>query len=113
MAKEIFHRLVAPAATIAAVLFFCQPLYHRAGGNVDYIVMFLLVGIPFGIQKMFVWFIPKGHDIGGTIGMIVFNVLVGGIIGIFVLAWKILTGLGFLVLYITKKLNKITQQKEA
>ena len=105
--------LVAPAAVITAVMFFCQPLYHPAGGKPDYILMLLLIGIPFGIHRMFIWFIPKGYDLGGTVGIIVFNVLVGGITGVFVLTWKIVAGLGCLALCITKLIVKIIQQREA
>ena len=94
MAKKLLHYLVAPAAVITAV-------------------MLLLIGIPFGIHRMFVWFIPKGYDLGGTVGIIVFDILVGGIIGVFVLTWKIVAGLGCLALCITKLIVKIIQQREA
>ena len=113
MAKKLLHYLVAPAAVITAVLFFCQPLYYPAGGKPDYILMLLLIGIPFGIHRMFVWFIPKGYDLGGTVGIIVFDILVGGIIGVFVLIWKIIAGMGCLALCITKLIVKIIQQREA
>lgn len=113
MAKKLLQYLVAPAAVITAVLFFCQPLYYPSGGKPDYILMLLLIGIPFGIHRMFVWFIPKGYDLGGTVGIIVFDILVGGIIGVFVLTWKIVAGLGCLALCITKLIVKIIQQREA
>lgn len=113
MAKKLLHYLVAPAAVITAVMFFCQPLYYPAGGKPDYILMLLLIGIPFGIHRMFVWFIPKGYDLGGTVGIIMFDILVGGIIGVFVLTWKIVAGLGCLALCITKLIVKIIQQREA
>lgn len=113
MAKKLLQYLVAPAAVITAVMFFCQPLYYPAGGKPDYILMLLLIGIPFGIHRMFVWFIPKGYDLGGTVGIIMFDILVGGIIGVFVLTWKIIAGLGCLALCITKLIVKIIQQREA
>ncbi len=113
MAKKLLQYLVAPAAVITAVLFFCQPLYYPSGGKPDYILMLLLIGIPFGIHRMFIWFIPKGYSLGGTVGIIVFDILVGGIIGVFVLTWKIVAGLGCLALCITKLIVKIIQQREA
>ena len=48
-----------------------------------------------------------------TVGIIVFDILVGGIIGVFVLIWKIIAGLGCLALCITKLIVKIIQQREA
>lgn len=113
MAKGLFHRLVFPTAVIAAMLYFCQPLYDPAGGKPDYILMLLLIGIPFGIHRMFVWFVPRGYDLGGAIGVMAFNVLVGGVIGIFVLAWQIITGLGYLVLCLSQLIKKIIHQREA
>lgn len=59
MAKRLLHYLVVPAAVITAVMFFCQPLYYPAGGKPVSILMLLLIGIPFGIHRMFVWFILK------------------------------------------------------
>ena len=34
--------------------------------------------------------IPKGFDIGGTVGMFAFNLLIGGMIGSVVLTWRLL-----------------------
>lgn len=55
------------------------------------------MGIPFGIHRMFFWIIPKGYDIGGTVGILFLNVLVGGVIGGTVLAWKLLAAAAYLV----------------
>ena len=37
-----------------ATAFFCQPLYLATDGSCDYVLMWILIGIPFGIQKMFI-----------------------------------------------------------
>lgn len=39
---------------------------------------------------MYFWMIPKGFDIGGTVGMFAFNLLIGGMIGSVVLTWRLL-----------------------
>lgn len=111
MTREIFRRLIIPAAVAAAMAFFFQPVYHPAGGEPDYILMLLLIGIPFGIQRMFVWCIPRGQDLCGTVGLIAFNVLVGGVIGIFVLTWRVLTGFGLLALGAARITRKITRHE--
>ena len=41
-------------------------------------------------EKMYFWMIPKGFDIGGTVGMFAFNLLIGGMIGSVVLTWRLL-----------------------
>ena len=56
----------------------------------DYRKLWIVSGIPFGIQKMYFWMIPKGFDIGGTVGMFAFNLLIGGMIGSVVLTWRLL-----------------------
>ena len=75
--KQALTQLIAPLAIAAATAFLCQPLY-MAGGKCDYWLLALLIGIPFGIQKMTLWF--------------VFDLLIGGLIGIFVFAYRIISG---------------------
>lgn len=47
------------------------------------------MGIPFGVQKMFVWLIPSSYGIGETVGIFALNLLVGGVIGSFILVWRL------------------------
>ena len=56
-----------------------------------------LAGIPFGVHRMFVWVIPKSFDLGGTVGMLVFNLLVGGVIGGFALVWNVTRAVFYLL----------------
>ena len=55
------------------------------------------MGIPFGIYRMFFWIIPKGYDVGSTVGILFINVLVGGMIGGIVLVWRLLAAAVYLV----------------
>lgn len=103
MLKELFNRLVFPLAVASLTAFFCQPLY-MAGGKCDYLLMGLLVGIPFGIQKMMIWFVPSGFGIAGSVAMAAFNILIGGLIGIFVFAYRIISGILFLTISVFKRL---------
>ena len=54
MAKEFFKRLAVPIIIALLTAFFCQPLYLATDGSCDYVLMWILIGIPFGIQKMFI-----------------------------------------------------------
>lgn len=89
--KQALTQLIAPLAIATATAFLCQPLYI-AGEKCDYWLLALLIGIPFGIQKMTLWFIPFGYGIAGTIAIFVFDLLIGGLIGIFVFAYRIISG---------------------
>ena len=56
----IFHQLLIPVAVALFMAFICQPLY-LADGTCDYTLLWLLIGIPFGIRKMVLWILPGGH----------------------------------------------------
>ena len=88
--RALQHILI-PAIVAAAIAFFCQPVY-LSDGKCDYGLLALLIGIPFGIQKMVVWFVPRGYGIDGTVAMFVFDILVGGLIGFFVFLYRMICG---------------------
>ena len=87
MKKLILKATLTICFAAAAVAVF-YPLCMD-GTERDYLKLWLLAGIPFGIRRMFLWVIPKGLDIGGTIGVITLNFLVGGLIGGIIMAWQI------------------------
>lgn len=76
---------------VIAAAFLCTLFYPLCvdNGVCDYLKLWILAGIPFGIHRMFLWVIPKGFDIGGTLGILVINFLVGGIIGGMILIWRL------------------------
>ena len=83
---------------VATILLFAwfYPLCVNNGGC-DYLKLWILMGIPFGIHRMFVWVIPKGFDIGGTVGVWAFNFLVGGMIGGVILIWHLILAIYYLI----------------
>lgn len=74
---------------VAYLLFTFGKMIFIKDGQVDYFLVALCCGVPFGIRRMFIWLVPFGHDITFTIGIFAVNIIIGGIIGIFVLAWKL------------------------
>ena len=52
------------AAVVTAVFY---PLCVD-GAGCDYLKLWLLAGIPFGVRRMFLWVMPQGFDIGSTVG---------------------------------------------
>ncbi len=85
MLKKFSTGILFPLALAGFMAWICQPLY-LAHGKCDVFMLLLLMGLPFGIGKMFIWFIPRGCGIGGSVGMFVLNILIGGMIGFFLLA---------------------------
>ena len=82
-------------------------LFFEKGGNCDYLKLWILVGIPFGIRKMQIWIVPRNRDVGSTIAMLVFQMLIGGIIGGVVLVWKLFLLFVFMVLQLYKAIKKL------
>lgn len=89
--KDLFFKTVAPAA-IASFLFFMAylPLSASNSGMDLYLKMLFFAGVPFGLKRMCTFIVPFGHDLAATVGIFALNFIVGGIIGAFVLAWKLI-----------------------
>ncbi len=89
--KRLFVSVVLPVsiALVAALLF--KAVYMRPEG-INYLLMWICIGIPFGIHRMCLWLVPTKFDLAGTVGIIFLNVLVGGIIGGFALVYQVLKG---------------------
>ena len=61
-----------------------------ADGELDFLWLWILCGLPFGIHRMCVWIVPGGDSLGGGAALFVLNFVIGGIIGGFVLVWRLL-----------------------
>lgn len=64
-----FKEILIPLIAIAVVLCFAYPICHKAEG-MDYFLLWLIVGFPFGIRRMMLWLIPHNYGISGSIGII-------------------------------------------
>lgn len=95
--REFFKKVVVPAGAILFLYILFRPLCLEHS-VCDYRKLLLLMGIPFGIQKMFVWIFPGKFDIGGTVGILAFNFLIGGVIGSLVLLWRMAVAVIYLVI---------------
>ena len=58
-------------------------------GVCNYFLLSLLVGIPFGIRKMILILPPASFDIGGSVGVLALDFLMGGILGCFAIAYQL------------------------
>lgn len=88
--KDLLKKSVLPAA--AAALLYC--IFKSActkDGVTDYVWLFILCCMPFGIPRMFMWIVPGGGSLGTSIALFALNFVIGGVIGGFVLAWRLLT----------------------
>lgn len=100
--QMIIRQLVLPL-TVAALMATLFRTVYMDGETCNYLLAWILIGFPFGIGKMCLWLVPSRYDLAGTIAIVFLNVLVGGIIGGFVLIWQILKGLGCIVSIILRR----------
>ena len=70
--KDFFKKTVL-TVLIAGVLFYWATLVFTKDGATNYFYVWLCCGIPFGIRRMFVWLIPRGFDLSGTVGVVALN----------------------------------------
>ncbi|EOS38926.1 hypothetical protein C808_02243 [Lachnospiraceae bacterium M18-1] len=94
--SELVKYVIVPVLTAMFLAALFRPLCME-NGEYDYLKLWWFMGIPFGIHRMFLWVVPKGYDIGGSIGVLVINVLIGGVIGGIVLVWRLAVATVYLV----------------
>ena len=75
--KRVLFKVILPLAFVAVWL------------NM-WFQFWIMSGFPFGIQKMLVLLIPRNFGIAGRIGVLALDAVIGGMIGVIVLAIKII-----------------------
>lgn len=99
---------------VGAVIFLATLFYPLCveNGVCDYLKLWVLMGIPFGVHRMFVWVIPKGFDLDGTVGILVINLLVGGVIGSMIMAWRLVMAAVYLVRYVCICIFRVAEKSK-
>ena len=77
--KEFFKKSVLPVA-VAALLYCIFKSACTKDGVTDYVWLFILCGLPFGIPRMFAWIVPGG-SLGTALPLFLLNFIIGGVIG--------------------------------
>lgn len=72
---------------------------YTKDGVTDYVWLFILCGLPFGIPRMFAWIVPGG-SLGTALPLFLLNFIIGGVIGGFVLVWRLLVAAWYIPLTI-------------
>lgn len=87
--KRALFKVVIPAVVTALWLITCYPVCNKAEGF-DLFLYWILAGCPFGIRRMHLWLMPKNFGIGGSMGVLALDCIIGGLIGGVVLIFKII-----------------------
>ena len=90
---KVFLLSVAWPLLVAAVFALLFRSVYDQNGVVDLPLAWILIGIPFGIRQVGLWLLPKHRDLSGTLGVFALSILLGGVIGGFVLVYRVGAGL--------------------
>ena len=77
--KEIITKLIIPGAIAMIICLIVHPMCMN-GEILDWRKLLLFVGIPFGIQKMFLLVVPRNVGTGEMLGLVVLKLMVAGIL---------------------------------
>ena len=94
--KEFMKQVAAPILLTIFLMALFRPLCMK-NGECNYLFLWFLMGIPMGMCRVFFWMIPKGYDIGGTIGVLFLNLLIASVIGGVILTYRLLLAAVYLV----------------
>ena len=97
IAKDFFTKFVLPVFLAWLLFAMFKPVFTNDGVT-DYFKVWLACGVPFGIWRLRVWLIPRGFDIGGTVGVWALNIIIGGLIGGVVVVWRLLVAAWYTIL---------------
>ena len=65
--KVFLKEVLLPIALAFCLASFLKPIY-MPDGVCDYFLMWICVGLPFGIRRMCLWLVPSGYGISGSVG---------------------------------------------
>ena len=70
--KDFFYKTILPVA-VAALLYCIFRSACVKNGELDYLWLWILCGLPFGIWRLRLWIIPGGGSLGGGIALFLLN----------------------------------------
>lgn len=85
--KRVLFKILLPALLIS---FWMDVAYYPSlkDGQLDYFTYWIIAGLPFGIKAIGGIFYPVGFDLQGGIAVLAMNVVLGGLLGGFVLIFR-------------------------
>jgi len=86
---QFFRKSVIPVVSVALLVCIFKSACTKDGA-VDYLRLWILCGLPFGLHRMWLWFVPGGGSMGGGVALFALNFIIGGVVGGFILAWRLI-----------------------
>ena len=103
--EDVIKKTILPLAFMV-FWFWVTKTIIRVSGETDLFWWIFLSGLPFGIHKMRLILIPQGMDTTATLGMAALSVIIGALIGSFMIPVYVVRALYVLIRYIVGKLYR-------
>lgn len=87
--RRLLKKVILPAAAISMWILLSS-LICRQADDFNFFLFWIIAGVPFGIRRMCIWLVPWNYGISSSIGVLALNLVIGGLIGGFVLLTKII-----------------------
>lgn len=95
--RELFFNSILPVVTALLLVCIFKTACMR-DGTLDYVWLWILCGLPFGIHRMRLWVMLGGSSFGGGIAVFALSFILGGVIGGFVLVWRLIVAVCYVPL---------------
>ena len=102
---QFFKKSVIPVVSVALLVCIFKSACMKDGA-VDYLWLWILCGLPFGLHGMCLWFVPGGGSMGGGVALFALNFIIGGIIGGLVLGWRLIVAIWYVPLTVYRLIGR-------
>lgn len=91
--NDLFSKTIFPIIIIGLLACLAFNIFKDQPENIRYFYMWTFIGVPIGMKKMCLFLVPRNFDIAGSVGVLAFNFIIGGVIGGFIVIYKLLGAL--------------------
>ena len=106
MERKLFQTGILPWLYTGIMLTMLLPVCMK-NGKIDYFLVWVILGIPYGMGKLIPILLPRNYGIGESIGILVFGCLLSGLLGGVILVYKLIAATFILVICISSAIMKI------
>lgn len=103
--KNLMKKSIIPILLITLLAYIGYQIFGGMdeSSSTIYFYIYLLVGFPFGIRRMWLWLVPTSFaSLQVTLGILCLDILLGCLIGGIVAAFKLVYGVGYLLWFLLR-----------
>ena len=101
---QFFRKSIVPVVSVALLVCIFKSACMKDGA-IDYLWLWILCGLPFGLYRMWLWVVPGGSSLGGGIARFALNFVIGGAIGGAILACRLLVAVWYVPLTVYRLIS--------